>query len=71
MSLQRNKDTFRRYVEEIWKDEKLDIADEVFAETYLSHQSDGTALERGPKTSRSSSRSTAPLSRTSKTSSRT
>ncbi len=41
MSLQRNKDTFRRYVEEAWKDEKLDIADEVFAETYLSHQSDG------------------------------
>ena len=35
MSLQRNKDTFRRYVEEVWKDEKLDIADEVFAETYL------------------------------------
>ena len=49
MSLQRNKDTFRRYVEEVWKDEKLDIADEVFAETYLSHQSDGTALERGPE----------------------
>jgi steroid delta-isomerase-like uncharacterized protein len=49
MSLQRNKDTFRRYVEEVWKDEKLDIANEVFAETYLSHQSDGTALERGPE----------------------
>src|SRR5215208_1824373 len=39
----------RRYVEEVWKDEKLDIADEVFAETYLSHQSDGTTLERGPE----------------------
>jgi len=49
MSVEENKATFRRYVEEVWKDEKLDIADEVFAETYLSHQSDGTALERGPE----------------------
>ncbi len=49
MAVQRNKATFRRYVEEVWKDEMLDIADEVFAETYLSHQSDGTALERGPE----------------------
>jgi non-heme chloroperoxidase len=49
MSVERNKATFRRYVEEVWKDEKLDIADEVFAEKYLSHQSDGTALERGPE----------------------
>jgi len=49
MSVERNKDTFRRYVEEVWKDEKLDIADDVFAEKYLSHQSDGTTLERGPE----------------------
>jgi steroid delta-isomerase-like uncharacterized protein len=49
MSVQRNKETFRRYVEEVWKDENLDIADEVFAEKYLSHQSDGTVLERGPE----------------------
>jgi non-heme chloroperoxidase len=49
MSVERNKDTFRRYVEEVWKNEKLDIADEVFADKYLSHQSDGTALERGPE----------------------
>jgi steroid delta-isomerase-like uncharacterized protein len=49
MSVERNKDTFRRYMEEVWKDENLDIADEVFAEKYLSHQSDGTALERGPE----------------------
>jgi non-heme chloroperoxidase len=49
MSVERNKDTFRRYVEEVWKDEQLDIADEVFADKYLSHQSDGTALERGPE----------------------
>jgi steroid delta-isomerase-like uncharacterized protein len=49
MSVERNKDTFRRYIEEVWKDENLDIADEVFAGKYLSHQSDGTALERGPE----------------------
>jgi non-heme chloroperoxidase len=49
MSVERNKATFRRYIEEVWKDEQLDIADEVFADKYLSHQSDGTALERGPE----------------------
>jgi non-heme chloroperoxidase len=49
MSVQKNKDTFRRYVDEVWKDENLDVADEVFAEKYLSHQSDGTVLERGPE----------------------
>jgi non-heme chloroperoxidase len=48
MSVERNKETFRRYIEEVWKDENLDIADEVFSDKYLSHQSDGTALERGP-----------------------
>ena len=46
MLIDRNKDIFRRYIEEVWKDENLDIADEVFAEKYLSHQSDGTAPER-------------------------
>jgi steroid delta-isomerase-like uncharacterized protein len=49
MSVQRNKETFRRYVDEVWKEENLDFADEVFAEKYLSHQSDGTVLERGPE----------------------
>ena len=48
MSVENNKNTFRRYVDEVWKNENLDIADEVFAEKYLSHQSDGTVLERGP-----------------------
>ena len=49
MSVERNKDTFRRYVEEVWKEEKLDIVDEIFATKYLSHQSDGSVLERGPE----------------------
>ena len=48
MSVESNKNTFRRYVDEVWKNENLDIADEVFAEKYLSHQSAGTTLERGP-----------------------
>ena len=49
MSVQRNKDTFKRYVDEVWKHENLDIADEIFAPKYLSHQSEGTVLERGPE----------------------
>jgi steroid delta-isomerase-like uncharacterized protein len=49
MSVEKNKETFRRYVDEVWKEENLGIADEVFAEKYLSHQSDGTVLERGPE----------------------
>ena len=49
MSVEKNKETFRRYVDEVWKEENLEIADEVFAERYLSHQSDGTVLERGPE----------------------
>ena len=49
MSVQQNKETFRRYVDEVWKSENLDFADEIFAEKYLSHQSDGTTLERGPE----------------------
>jgi non-heme chloroperoxidase len=48
MSVERNKETFERYVDQVWKEENLDFADEVFAEKYLSHQSDGTVLERGP-----------------------
>ena len=71
MSVERNKDTFRRYVEEVWKDEQLDIADEVFADKYLSTSPTAPPWSAAQKTSRSSSWSTAPLSRTSKTSSRT
>ena len=48
MSVENNKNTFRRYVDEVWKDENLDFANEIFAEQYLSHQSDSTVLERGP-----------------------
>ena len=49
MSVEENKATFRRYVEEVWQDERLDVVDDVFAESYLSHQSDGSVLERGPE----------------------
>jgi len=47
MSVENNKNTFRRYVDEVWKDQNLDIVDEIFAEKYRSHQPDGTILERG------------------------
>lgn len=49
MLVEENKVTFRRYVEEVWIEEDLDFVDEVFAEKYLSHQSDGSVLERGPE----------------------
>lgn len=49
MSVEENKAAFRRYVEEVWIEEDLDFVDEIFAERYLSHQSDGSVLERGPE----------------------
>ncbi len=49
MSVEKNKDTFRRYVEEVWIGGNLDVADEIFAEKYVSHQPDGTAVERTPE----------------------
>lgn len=42
MSVEKNKETFRCYVDKVWKGENLDIADEIFAAKYLSHQSNGT-----------------------------
>ncbi len=49
MSMEENKATFRRYVEEVWMKGNLDIADEVFAQSYISHHSDGSELERSPQ----------------------
>src|SRR5215210_3971454 len=49
MSVEKNKETFRRYVERVWQEEDLNFVDEVFAENYLAHQSDGSVLERGPE----------------------
>jgi steroid delta-isomerase-like uncharacterized protein len=43
-----NKATFRRYIEEVQKQGKLEVADEIF-DRYISHQSDGSTLERGPE----------------------
>ncbi|MBA2693847.1 MAG: hypothetical protein H0U65_15370 [Rubrobacter sp.] len=48
-TIERSKAVFRRYVEEVWKDGGLTVADEVFAAKYLSHQSDGSVLERTPE----------------------
>jgi steroid delta-isomerase-like uncharacterized protein len=42
-----NKAIFRRYVEEVGNEGKLELADEIF-DGYLAHQSDGAVLERGP-----------------------
>jgi steroid delta-isomerase-like uncharacterized protein len=48
MSAEENKDIFRRYVEEVGNEGKLELADEIF-DRYLAHQPDGSALERGPE----------------------
>ncbi len=43
-----NKATFRRYIEEVWNQTNLEVADEIF-DRYVSHQPDGSTLERGPE----------------------
>jgi serine phosphatase RsbU (regulator of sigma subunit) len=43
-----NKATFRRYIEEVWNQGRLELADEIF-DRYISHQPDGPTLERGPE----------------------
>jgi steroid delta-isomerase-like uncharacterized protein len=48
MSAEENKTIFRRYVEEVGNEGKLELADEIF-DRYLAHQPDGSALERGPE----------------------
>ena len=43
-----NKAIFRRYIEEVWNQTNLELVDEIF-DRYLSHQPDGSTLERGPE----------------------
>jgi serine phosphatase RsbU (regulator of sigma subunit) len=43
-----NKAIFRRYVEEVSNQGNLELADGIF-DRYLSHQPDGSVLERGPE----------------------
>src|SRR5215218_523711 len=43
-----NKATFRRYIEEVQNKGNLEVADEIF-DRYISHQADGSTLERGPE----------------------
>jgi serine phosphatase RsbU (regulator of sigma subunit) len=43
-----NKASFRRYLEEAWNQGNLEVVDEIF-DRYLSHQPDGSVLERGPE----------------------
>jgi steroid delta-isomerase-like uncharacterized protein len=43
-----NKAIFRRYIEEVFNQGNLELADEVF-DRYISHQPDGSTLERGPE----------------------
>src|ERR671911_808440 len=43
-----NKAIFRRYAEEVGNQLNLELVDEIF-ERYISHQADGSTLERGPE----------------------
>jgi predicted ester cyclase len=43
-----NKAIFRRYIEELFNQGHLELADEIF-DRYVSHQPDGSTLERGPE----------------------
>ena len=43
-----NKAIFRRYIEEVWNQGRLELAEEIF-DRYLAHQPDGPTLERGPE----------------------
>src|SRR5215216_594554 len=45
---EQNKAIFRRYLEEAWNQSNLQIVDETF-DRYISHQPDGSVLERGPE----------------------
>ena len=49
MSAEKNKALFRRYVEEAWGKGNVEVADEIFASRYVSHQPDGSEEERGPE----------------------
>jgi steroid delta-isomerase-like uncharacterized protein len=48
VSAEENKAIFRRYVEEVPNQGNLEVADEIF-DRYVSHQSDGSTLQRGPE----------------------
>ena len=48
MSAEETKATFQRYVEEGWAKGNVEVADEVFADSYIAHQPDGSEEERTP-----------------------
>src|SRR5918997_474611 len=48
MSVEENKAIFRRYVEEIPNQGNMKVADQIF-DRYISHQPDGSTLQRGPQ----------------------
>jgi serine phosphatase RsbU (regulator of sigma subunit) len=43
-----NKVSFRRYLKEAWNQTNLEVVDQIF-DRYISHQPDGSVLERGPE----------------------
>jgi serine phosphatase RsbU (regulator of sigma subunit) len=47
-TVEENKAIFRRYAEEVGNQQNFEIVDQIF-ERYISHQPDGSTLERGPE----------------------
>jgi steroid delta-isomerase-like uncharacterized protein len=48
VSAEENKAIFRRYIEEVFNQGNLEVAEEIF-DRYVSHQPDGSTFERGPE----------------------
>jgi len=48
VSTEENKAIFRRYIEEVFNQRRLEVADEIF-DRYFAHQPDGLTLQRGPE----------------------
>ena len=48
MPAEENMAIFRRYFEEVFNQGNLELAEEIF-DRYVSHQPDGSTLERGPE----------------------
>ena len=48
MSAEENKAIFRRYMEEVFNQGNLEVAEEI-VDRYVSHQPDGSTFERGPE----------------------
>jgi hypothetical protein len=49
MSVEENKAVVRRYFQEVWNRQKLDVVDEIIAPDLLDHEVDGSKQRSGPE----------------------